>query len=270
MKELKILSIGNSFSDDTVEYLWQIAKACGVEKVRLGNFYIGGCTLDTHYENAVHDAPAYEYRTNTDGEWHTRYNARLSEALLPDEWDVISFQQQSMASGIAETFTHLDDLVAYVRGRVGENVVFAWNMTWAYQQDCEIDSFQYFQRNQATMYQMIVQTAQNVVLKNPAFSLFSPTGTAIQNARTSFLGDGLTRDGFHLHYEIGRYIAGLTYFSALTGMDVQKISYAPQGVSEAEKEVALEAVVNALNNPFSVTESKKKQGKKKDVFYKKS
>lgn len=36
-----------------------------------------------------------------------------------------------------------------------------------------------------------------------------PTGTAIQNARTSFVGDHMNRDGYHLDLKIGRYTAAL-------------------------------------------------------------
>ena len=49
---LKILTIGNSFSDDTMEYVWNIADSLGVEDIYLGNLYLGGCTLDTHAFNA--------------------------------------------------------------------------------------------------------------------------------------------------------------------------------------------------------------------------
>ena len=56
---LKILTIGNSFSDDTMQYLYKVAKSAGVEKIKLGNLYIGGCSLDLrnhlpHRPPAVH------------------------------------------------------------------------------------------------------------------------------------------------------------------------------------------------------------------------
>ena len=78
---LRILTIGNSFSDDTMQYVYQIAKALGIEKVELGNLYIGGCTLDTHATNARGDLPAYEYRQNKDGEWKTTANDKMGNAI---------------------------------------------------------------------------------------------------------------------------------------------------------------------------------------------
>ena len=50
---MKLLTVGNSFSDDAMEYVWQIASALGFKKIELGNLYIGGCSLATHRENAL-------------------------------------------------------------------------------------------------------------------------------------------------------------------------------------------------------------------------
>ena len=46
---LKILAIGNSFSEDAVEYAWDIANSLGIQNVMIGHLYIGGCSLDMHY-----------------------------------------------------------------------------------------------------------------------------------------------------------------------------------------------------------------------------
>ena len=47
---MKILAIGNSFSEDATTYLHQIGEAAGV-KNQIVNLYIGGCPLETHWEN---------------------------------------------------------------------------------------------------------------------------------------------------------------------------------------------------------------------------
>ncbi len=36
-------------------------------------------------------------------------------------------------------------------------------------------------------------------------------GTAIQNLRTSYMGDTLTRDGYHLEVNTGRYTVSMTW-----------------------------------------------------------
>jgi hypothetical protein len=66
-KSLKILAIGNSFSIDAMQYLYQIAEDAGVEEIVLGNLYIGGCSLSTHLDNSLHGNPHYDYYKNVDG-----------------------------------------------------------------------------------------------------------------------------------------------------------------------------------------------------------
>ena len=48
----KILAIGNSFSEDATSYLEDIA-TCGGEDCKVVNLYIGGCSLERHYNNIV-------------------------------------------------------------------------------------------------------------------------------------------------------------------------------------------------------------------------
>ena len=47
---MKILSIGNSFSQDAQRYLHRLAKNEGVD-MKTVNLYIGGCPLRSHYLN---------------------------------------------------------------------------------------------------------------------------------------------------------------------------------------------------------------------------
>lgn len=251
---LKILAIGNSFSDDMMEYVWQIATDLGVEKVELGNLYIGGCTLDTHANNARDNAAAYEYRTNTDGTWHTVSGYRMGDAIDAQNWDFISLQQASGSSGVASSYARLNELVEYIRSK-NDTAQLVWHMTWAYQKDSTHAEFSKYGNDQEEMYEAIINAVDSEVLTNEAFAKFIPNTTSIQNARTSFVGDTLTRDGYHLTYDLGRYIAGLTAVRALTGLSVKNVSFAPANVNEDYRNVAIEAAENAIAEPFAVTPS---------------
>ena len=59
----------------------------------------------------------------------------------------------------------------------------------------------------------------------------------------------------HLTYDFGRYIAGLTLVSQITGIDISNINYAPAVVSTEYKQIAIESVQNAIRNPFEITPS---------------
>ena len=52
---LKILTMENSFSDDSMEYVANIAKDIGIKNIKFGKLFIGGCSLSKHYNNAIKD-----------------------------------------------------------------------------------------------------------------------------------------------------------------------------------------------------------------------
>ncbi len=253
---MKILAIGNSFSDDSMEYLYKIANAEGMN-VTLGNLYIGGCTLVTHLYNAKNNTPAYEYRKNTADMWVTTPNTTLLSGILDEEWDIITMQQASGYSGLGESYAPLDELISFVKAHKPKTCRFAWNMTWAYQGDSDHPDFINYCRNQATMYQAICTAVENKILSRGDFSLLLCPGTAVQNLRTSFVGDTLTRDGFHLSFTLGRYLAAYTWFATLSGKQLTELKYAPPHIvpNKTYADAVLEAVNAAVKTPLAVTQS---------------
>lgn len=263
-KVLKILTIGNSFSDDSMEYVYQVAKAAGVETVVLGNLYIGGCSLATHLSNAKNDSGSYTYRTNTTGSWSSKSGVSIKTAVESDDWDFISFQQASPNSGEANTY---DDLVALMNivEPLNPSARLVWHMTWAYQQNSTHSGFSKYNKDQMTMYNSILNAVQTKVVTNDRIEIIIPAGTAIQNARTSYVGDTLTRDGYHLSNDLGRFIGSLTFVKALTELSIDNITYMPNGVDANELLMAIESVNNAVKTPFSVTASQYKEAPKPEI-----
>lgn len=260
MDMFRLLTVGNSFSDDAMEYVWQIAASLGVPKIELGNLYIGGCSLATHRRNAESGEECYEFRTNTDGEWHTRPGSLL-QGIRFNDWDFISMQQASAFSGISETYN--EDLIFlkdFIKAHATNRAMrLVWHQTWAYPRDSVHPEFPRYEKNQDIMYLMIVKSVREKILPLSDFVKIIPSGTAIQNARTSFLSDSLNRDECHLSVPLGRYIAGLTLVRELTGRDISKIAYAPEGVTEREKRVATESAENACLCKFGTTLSNYKE-----------
>ena len=167
-------------------------------------------------------------------------------------------QQNSANSGKSATYEpYLGQLIEYVNAnKTNPDAKYVWNMTWAYQGDHK--SLAKLENGQETMYKSIVDTNQEVIVPNEAFVTVIPVGTAIQNARTSFLGDTLTKDGSHLN-QLGEVIGGYTWYATFVGkpLDEIKLNKIPGGAEFTEdvKAVILESVNNALANPFEVTPS---------------
>lgn len=264
-KSLKILAIGNSFSTDCMQYLYDIMKSGGVENIVLGNLYYGGCSLAQHLDFAKNNKPNYTYYKNTSGSWDSTAKYLLVDALKDEEWDYITFQQTSKTCGLESSYgATLTSLVDFVEERAPKSAKFLWNMTWAYQQDSTHSSFPNYDKSQKKMYDMILNCVEKCIKPEKRFVGIIPCMTSVQNARTSFLGDTLTRDGYHLDYYIGRYIAGLTWFSAITGLSPEAVAYNPSEsmISPDMVAVAREAVAAAIKTPGAVTQSAITEGKR--------
>lgn len=257
-KSLKILAIGNSFSTDSMEYLWNVLRDAGVETVVLGNLYYGGCAMSQHLSFGTSDSASYTYYKNTSGSWTSRSSAKMSEAIADEEWDIITIQESSKTSGVASAYkASFKKLVDLVREK-NQTATLVWNMTWAYQSDSTHSSFPNYDRDQMKMYTMITDCVKNYVMKDDRIAYFIPVGTAVQNARSSFIGDCITRDGYHLNMQFGRYLAALCWACKITGVSPDAISYNPShsAINDDMLAVARESVANALSEPLAVTQSK--------------
>ena len=253
-KVIKILAIGNSFSVDALEqHFYDLAKAEGINVI-VGNMYIGGCNLQRHMNNALEDKPAYSYRKiGLVGKMAVTKGTALSYALADEEWDYISFQQQSGKSGLYETWIEsLPALLAYVKERVPASTVMMLHQTWAYDMTSTLSGFKNYNNDQITMYNAIVSAVKKIS-KETGIKMIIPSGTAIQNARTTILKDCITRDGYHLHKTYGRYVASCTWFEAIFKKSVIGNSYRPAMMTAEECAAAHKAAHKAVKRPHKIS-----------------
>lgn len=251
---IKILAIGNSFSEDAVEnYLYDLAKSSG-HKVFIGNMYIGGQSLEGHWKNALENKTAYQLRLiSADGSRNSMNDVSLQAAINGENWDYISFQEVSQLSGKVEGYReYLPELVHYAKElTTNPEVKFILHQTWAYAQDSNHEGFANYERNQMKMYEAIVEA----VWKAKEFTKIDkvvPSGTAIQNGRTSYIGDKFTRDGYHLNLNIGRFTAAATWYESVFG-EVINNSYIPETLSKYDADLAKAAAQAAVANPKQIT-----------------
>ena len=254
-KSIKILSVGNSFSVDAMKnHLYQMFEAAGCTDIRLGILYVGGASIDTHYENIRRDSAKYDYYENVNGEWVITPEYKASDAFALTDWDIVTLQQVSGHSGRGISYENLGALIDLIRPQIGDAKLY-WHMTWAYQQDSTHSDFANYNKDQMRMYKGIVRATTDKILTNDNFVGYFPCGTSIQNLRTSSLGDTLTADGYHLKDTYGDYTAALTWFCYLTGADAETMTYRPTSIAAHFDEIA-ESVNNAIKTPLAVTECK--------------
>lgn len=250
---LKVLAIGNSFSEDAIEqHLSPLVRAEGVKAI-ICNMYIGGCSIERHVKNLRGDIPDYRYRKfDADGKMTEAWGYTLEKVLAEEEWDYVSLQQVSQDSGMPESYALLPELVEFVKARVPEDAVIMFHQTWAYAPGSNHGGFVNYDRDQMKMYEAIVRTVSQEAPK-VGIDLIIPSGTAVQNARTSALGPDLTRDGFHLSFTHGRYIAACTWLEAVFGVNPEGNTYCPEGMTAEECRLAQKAAHKAVRKPLKVT-----------------
>ncbi len=224
---MKILSIGNSFSMDAQRWIPEMAASLGQE-VLLGDLYIGGCSLERHADNMRTGAPAYEYSENN----RSLGACSLKTGLRDRDWDVVTLQQASHFSGLADTyFPYIGELAAYVSSLCPKAKIYV-HQTWAYEYNSTHSQFVNYDCDRFKMH-----SALSAAYDKAAKSIGAPqiyVGEAVALARQNPVFDPekggmpLTRDGFHLSYQYGRYLAAAVWCETLLDLDTRNSSLVPQ------------------------------------------
>ena len=215
-KTLKILAIGNSFTEDGTEYLPSLIKKSGIDSVIIGKMVVGGTSLQYHYMHAIRNDSVYAFSVSKENGFKSQGKTNFSSCLLYDTWDLVIVQQVSQYSGIYDTYQpYLNNLIKILHG-YQPHATIGWQMTWAYASTSSHSGFKNYGRNQIVMYESILN-AVNQMKSETGISLIIPTGMVIQELRgTNICNDlELTRDGYHLDVGAGRYAAACTWFETL-------------------------------------------------------
>lgn len=225
---MKILAIGNSFSEDATKFLHQIAKDGNMD-VKVVNLYVPGCVLETHWENVIHSKADYEYQLNG----LTVKMAAIKEALLEEEWDYVTFQQGSTDSGLPETYyPYLTDLAAYVKELV-PNAKQIIHQTWSYEPYTVHDAFSKYDKNKKKMYDMIC-VAYNQAAEKLNVPLI-PCGDVVQKLCSYKEFDAANggqslyaEDGYHMHGVYGRFATAATWYEFVLGGNILENNFIPE------------------------------------------
>ena len=246
---MKVLSIGNSFSQDAQRWLHQIAAADGYDLTCV-NLYIGGCYLERHYRNFTDDACAYDWQENGQ---KPSFRIAMDRALKKEKWDIVTLQQASSRQGGGpETWEpYFSALLDHVRTLAPQAEVVL-HEPWA----CELNSpkkwfAEVFGCDQKKMADQLHSTYEKFSAEKGLRVL--PVGDTIQYIREHLPafdyangGRSLNRDGFHLSMNYGRYVAGLVWYAKLTGADVAKNTFVPDDEAETVDEALVAEVRRAV------------------------
>ena len=239
---MKVLSIGNSFSQDAHRYIHSIAKHEGVD-IQTLNLHIGGCSLETHHKHITEDNTIYEKEINGQP---TGGLISIKDALLSDEWDYITLQQASSLSFDYSSYNpYLKELFNYVK-KYRPNAKILLHQTWAYEDGSDL-LFNTAHYDTAEEMYSAAKKAYYKCLEDLPFDGIIPSGDAmIESVR---LGIGkIHRDTFHASFGAGRYMIGLVWYKYLTNNDITNNTFADldEPISDEHRKIVITAANKAL------------------------
>lgn len=235
---MKVLSIGNSFSQDAQRYLHCLAKHNGTA-MKTVNLYIPGCHLQTHYINMLDDNAAYDFEFNGES---TGIKVSIRQALVSDEWDVITLQQASPYSGNYESYTPFIEAVAQYVRKYRPHAKLMIHQTWAYADGSEpLDKWVEY----TTAEEMF--TAISTAYAKAASAINADGVIPCGEAMITAIRMGLQpahRDGFHASLGAGRYLLALCWYKTLTGKDISSDSFDDfdELVTDEQRAIVIKAV----------------------------
>lgn len=285
-KPIRILSIGHSFSKDVmVTNLYNMFVEGGYSDITIGYLYMAGCSMPKHLYNIQNNLAQYEYAKNNSGRWVTKNNISALTALQEEEWDFVTVQSspdyiggQSISnfslgvnndgtkitlSSPQTEYEAMDQITDWIKANAtNANVKIDYHMIWSFSEGCNLWSYTYHDYDQMKMYTNIVNITQQKVQNHEDINRVIPSATAIQNARSSFMGDTFNMpdatqggsDGYHLN-DRGDYVAALTWYCHYSGDNANSMAGYTGVLTTDEFFAVAEAVNNAIDIPYAVTES---------------
>lgn len=125
---LKILTIGNSFTDSLAAFFAQVVESAGCA-LHFERANHGGCELHRHWSYIQNEEKDGVYRMYQD------YRFKMREILAREPWDIVTMQQASHFSWRPETYQPFASRIHdYVRTHAPQAEIVL-QQTWAYRAD---------------------------------------------------------------------------------------------------------------------------------------
>ena len=292
-KILKVLTLGHSLAVDTNHTLNLVAATEGIgeyEEIVIGTLYYSGCRLSQHVSFIQSGEAAYNLymsSTNTpDKKPEILEGFTMQQALTFEYWDIIVMmgnRWELLAEG-----GYTNGNIQTIQNFVNENkrnplAYFAWHAPWApptdeelldmypYEPNSNKVNYQKYGNSRETLFAAMCQGVADHIMTDETFRFVIPTGTAMQNAWSSYLTEkDLHRDYGHAT-DMARVMTAYVWYCKLMGieqldainLDAIPVVFLkstmdktqPRVLTEEEKAIMLESINNALKNPLEMTQS---------------
>lgn len=252
----------------------------------------GGKGINWHATQAEKNAVSYSFSviTTANPQWKSQGSHSSAKALAWTDWDAVSLQPYNINVSTGkesvpypettdEKFYDLEVASTYMLDHIAMNAPYAdiyFYMHWAQTKSTQLNASLSSYNEAAAFMPRVLDYAGTETGKQ--FETIIPVGLSVQNARTTYLATlsynptayddgnlnlqtdaqiGLQRDGGHLSFNIGRYIAALTFAEMLIPEGVRADGYVLPDIRVTESvgrlpkeytEIAQKAVFAAVDS----------------------
>lgn len=258
VKTLRVLMIGNSFSQNASRYLPQMAEEAEIKLV-LGRAEMGGCSLKRHWDSVLVN--------NVDTNKGRAYKGMSLRQLLAQKWDIVTMQQYSLLSGDEATYwPYAKNLYDLVKSYQPDARIFV-HQTWAYRSDAvnwgkiggekrAKNNEEMWTKSRAAYHRMAKDLGGLIIIpsgdafysvatdkkwrfkKDPAFDYANPVYPALPSEENSInvgyswaKNKELKFDPNHAN-EAGCYLAGLVWYQHLFKKDPTQLKFKPESLTD--------------------------------------
>lgn len=211
---LKILAIGNSFTDDATRHMPDLLCTLEEDDVFFTKVTKGGGSLQRHWDNFTTFNDEYNFSFCQNAEWKQTNIGTINSAIEFTDWDYVVLQQVSDLSGLYDTYQPYLDSLIYTVKKINPDVRIVWHMTWSYASTSTHPGFAKYDNDSRKMYESILSAADHV--RNLVDTII-PSGKLINDLRGSDLNTDLelTRDGYHLDQGFPSYAVSCLWHECL-------------------------------------------------------
>lgn len=271
-------------------------------EIVLGAITSGGKGINWHATKAEENTGSYSFKivTSENRKWKSMGSISSAKALAYTDWDAVSLQVYNVNVNTGEEsvsypeqtdpkFYKLEDASEFMLDHIAKHAPYAdayfymhWSQTSSIALNAALSGY-----NRLANYIPIVLDYEGTE-SGKKFEDIVPVGLSVQNARTTYLAllaynttayadgnlnlttdaqIGLQRDGGHLSFNIGRYIAGLTFAEMVIPKEIREEGYVlpdiritesigklPEEYTEIAQKSVFAAVESWKNGSLEVTE----------------
>lgn len=222
LRPVKILGLGNSWLKNSTEVLGAVFDSLGI-KYEIHRLYKSSCMIREYSANTINGDKIFEHSVCKNNTWTDLGNVSVEEALMSDDWDIVTLQNRSGDAGIeSKWLPYTTKLIKWINEKCKILPMIFIHSTWAYPNGATTSSFPDYDNDTDVMYEAILNAVSNVMEATGIYNVI-PNTPMIQQARQVGITLDLD-DGSHLKagagYTVAAYLWAETFLRLFYNNDV--------------------------------------------------